>query len=431
MRNIKVALHNDESVVVKPGTVYMGEHHAVRLEVTLPKRLREDFDFYTLTFDPMDQGNRVPIGNIYQGDEGMAYHQNGVIYCTLPAKLTNCSFLRAQVEAHRQSNGECTAIEKSASFTVAFEHGIVGEGDTLQSFALGHITQLMAQIDAAQHLLNTVGEIPGLDCELVEQLRNLVRQIAQAELSTISQELSQWATEKLQEMLDQLQAQTVDADMLQTLKELVAQITQDEVNTFIEGFAEDLSEWADQNFNSMRTQLMEQVDQALADMPKGPVALPCGSMSMRLLAEGTDFIFTAVEDLTGGTSRGCEVTFTFAQHIQINPLDEFIFAAPRWGQWTMMPCELLFGRNRAFATLRITPEEHMRLRPGAIGQHTESSAWLLEHTSFSFVVTWTGNSMRFRVLRNPELPDQSRDYTTNFLLSMLWPRTVTHISVQS
>ena len=154
MRSIRVTLHENENVSVSPSTVYMGEHRAAQLEVALPRRLRDNFDYYTLSFDQMDAGNRVPIGNIYPGSEGMAYYRNGVIHCQLPDRLTNCSFLRAQVEAHRQEDGQCVEIAKSAAFTIRFEHGIAGHGDTLQAFALGHINELMAKIDVLRQRLD-------------------------------------------------------------------------------------------------------------------------------------------------------------------------------------------------------------------------------------------------------------------------------------
>jgi len=153
MRTITVALLEDESVAMEPATIYMGEHHAAKLEIALPERLREGFDYYTISFDQMGEGNRVPIGNIYPGAEGNAYYQDGVVHCLLPGRLTHCSYLRAQVEAHRQTEGICAAVEKSAPFTILFGDSLAGQGDTLQSFALGHMNELMAQVDAAPKLL--------------------------------------------------------------------------------------------------------------------------------------------------------------------------------------------------------------------------------------------------------------------------------------
>ena len=49
MRIIKVVLLDDETVQRDQSVVYMGEHRAAQLQVTLPQRLREGFDYYTLS----------------------------------------------------------------------------------------------------------------------------------------------------------------------------------------------------------------------------------------------------------------------------------------------------------------------------------------------------------------------------------------------
>jgi len=152
-------LRDDETVQQEQAATYMGEHRAVQLQVTLPQRLRSGFDYYTLSFDPMDKGNRVPIGNIYPGSAGIAYTQNGVIFCDLPQLITNASFVRVQVEAHRQVQGQCVTVAKSASFVLEFEQGIAGQGETLHTFALGHINQLMAQLDSARGIFDDIDNL--------------------------------------------------------------------------------------------------------------------------------------------------------------------------------------------------------------------------------------------------------------------------------
>lgn len=168
MRTIQVTLLEDESAAVTPAIVYMGEHNAAKLEVTLPQRLREGFDYYTLCFDQMDCGRRIPLGNIYPGEEGAAYCKNGVIHCLLPGILTHSSYVRVQVEACKQEDGVCTLLEKSAAFTLAFEDSLAGEADTLQSFALDHMSRLMAEIDAAKDSLATQNS--AIDGSIVAQL---------------------------------------------------------------------------------------------------------------------------------------------------------------------------------------------------------------------------------------------------------------------
>ena len=158
MRTIKVVLLDDEQAQVIPERVYMGEHRAARLEISLPARLQTGFDYYNLCFDVMGAGKRIPLGNIYEADDpsefaGLAKMENGEIICELPESLTQCSYLRAQVEACCEENGLCTRLEKSVPFVIAFEDSIAGEGDVLSSLALGHTTKLMAQLDRLRRIL--------------------------------------------------------------------------------------------------------------------------------------------------------------------------------------------------------------------------------------------------------------------------------------
>jgi len=146
MRAIKVALLDDETAQVTPGKVYMGEHRAARLEITLPARLKTGFDYYNLCFDVMGAGKRIPLGNIYEaetnGPDVLAWLEDGTIICELPACLTQCSYLKVQVEACLERSG---VTAKSAPFQVHFEDSIAGEGDTLSAIALGHFDKLMAR----------------------------------------------------------------------------------------------------------------------------------------------------------------------------------------------------------------------------------------------------------------------------------------------
>ena len=216
MRSITVVLHDDESVEVNPSVAYMGEHRAAQLEIILPERLREGFDYYTLAFDQMGAGRRVPLGNIYPGDEGPAYVREGVIYCLLPGRLTHCSYLRAQVEGHKQEDGRCYALEKSAPFTIAFEDSLVGEGETLQAFALGHMSHLMAEIDAARGQLEA--KAGALDGDLLDRLLDVKAQVEdareaaeqlRAEWQESADELAAWLDATLEAALEGMEAQTV------------------------------------------------------------------------------------------------------------------------------------------------------------------------------------------------------------------------------
>ncbi|MCL2106673.1 MAG: hypothetical protein FWH26_06425 [Oscillospiraceae bacterium] len=155
MRTIEVILHEDDSVEVNPQRVFVGEHHAVRLAVTLSSRLSQEFDFYSISFDLMDQGRKVMTGNIYpsENDNAMAYLEQGVLYCALPGKLTACSFLRVQVEAYRQQNGKTVSVEKSRSFTIEFVDLLGGGGEEIYAFALGHMGELMDEIHAMRESL--------------------------------------------------------------------------------------------------------------------------------------------------------------------------------------------------------------------------------------------------------------------------------------
>jgi len=266
MRTIKVALREDESVTVEPAVAYMGEHRALRLEISLPQRLRTGFDYYTLGFDQMDKGTRVPIGNIYPGSGGAAYYSDGTIHCVLPGRLTHCSFVRVQVEAHRQEGGRCAAIEKSASFVISFEGGLSGDGDTLQAFALGHINEIMAQIDAARKSLETTG----VDAETLRQVEQLVGELAQAELSAVSAELARQVQESMQGALNTVAGKIdatlagldfsieideavkeafkefeFDAELLQELQEL-----KETIGTELSELQDRLMEWMEENLET-------------------------------------------------------------------------------------------------------------------------------------------------------------------------------------
>jgi len=165
MRAIKVALHDDGTALVTPERIYMGEHRAARLEVTLPESLREGFDYYNLCFDVMGAGKRIPLGNVYPAEEeeglvGLAWMENGEIFCELPQSLTQCSYFKAQVEACCEENGQCTRLEKSPPFKVAFEDGVAGEGDALSAMALGQMDKLMARYNRMRRTLRV--EIQGV-----------------------------------------------------------------------------------------------------------------------------------------------------------------------------------------------------------------------------------------------------------------------------
>ena len=158
MRAITVVLHDDGTALVTPERIYMGEHRAARLEITLPESLREGFDYYNLCFDVMGAGKRIPLGNVYPSTEedgfaGLAWMEGGEIFCELPQSLTQCSYFKAQIEACREENGQCTRLEKSPPFTVALEDAVAGEGDALSAMALGHMDKLMARYNRMRRTL--------------------------------------------------------------------------------------------------------------------------------------------------------------------------------------------------------------------------------------------------------------------------------------
>ena len=174
MRIIKVILLDDEQAQVTPEKVYMGEHRAARLEISLPQRLRTGFDYYSLCFDVMGAGKRVPLGNIYEAGPGggkpesLAWMENGEIVCELPESLTQCSFIRVQVEACREEDGVCTRLEKSVPFRIAFEDSIAGEGGALSALAQGHMTKLMARFNRLRRALRA--QLQGMQDLLTRRL---------------------------------------------------------------------------------------------------------------------------------------------------------------------------------------------------------------------------------------------------------------------
>lgn len=219
MRSIKVVLHDDESVQVTPEKVYMGEHRAARLEITLPQRLLGGFAYYNLCFDVMGSGKRVPLGNIYAADEqdaqdppAIAWMDNGEIVCELPESLTQSSFLRAQVEACMEEDGICTRLEKSAPFVLAFADSIAGEGDALSAFALDNMAKLMAQINRLRRTLRV--QVRGAQEEIAPLVAQAQQAAQQAEQAAERAEAlggeaqAQW--QQIQNLLQQATSQVSD-----------------------------------------------------------------------------------------------------------------------------------------------------------------------------------------------------------------------------
>ena len=196
MRAIKVVLHDDGTAAVTPERVYMGEHRAARLEITLPQSLRDGFDYYNLCFDVMGAGKRVPLGNVYPEEEGfagLAWLENGEIFYELPDSLTQCSYLKAQVEACCEENGQCTRLEKSPPFRVAFEDAVAGEGDALSAMALGHMDKLMAKLNRMRRILRV--EIQGVQAAVEPALLRAEQAAGAAEQAAVT------AAQKAQEAL--------------------------------------------------------------------------------------------------------------------------------------------------------------------------------------------------------------------------------------
>lgn len=216
MRTIKVVLHDDESAQVTPEKVYMGEHRAARLEVTLPQRMREGFDYYNLCFDVMGTGKRVPLGNIYmaadetQGEQqetaGIAWMADGKIICELPESLTQSSYVRVQAEACCEAEGTCTRLEKSVPFVIRFADSIAGQGDALSALALGHMNELMAQLHRMKHTLRAQQE----DAKNV-----LLEAVAQAEqtLLDIGEQVQQQTQALVQTKVDAAVGAAVEASV--------------------------------------------------------------------------------------------------------------------------------------------------------------------------------------------------------------------------
>lgn len=165
MRTIEVALLEDESVRVEQPKVYMGEHRAAELAVTLPPRLLGGFDYYSLHFDLMDSGRQVRTANIYPGaepgdpeaeaEDGVtAWLAGDVLHCRLPKALTSGSWLRCQAAACVQAEGKCVRIDKSAPFVIAFEGGGGEDCEQLTPYTLGQVERLLAQLDGVKNKLS-------------------------------------------------------------------------------------------------------------------------------------------------------------------------------------------------------------------------------------------------------------------------------------
>ncbi|MDR3313899.1 MAG: hypothetical protein LBS96_05510 [Oscillospiraceae bacterium] len=154
MRTIEVALLADEAVEIAQPKVYMGEHLAAELAVTLPERLLAGFDYYTLCFDLMDSGRQACTANIYPGaapaEEGgaSAWLAGGVLHCTLPRALTAGSWLRCQVAACVQAEGDCVRMDKSAPFIISFEGGNPADAGLLTPYTAGEVERVLAELDA-------------------------------------------------------------------------------------------------------------------------------------------------------------------------------------------------------------------------------------------------------------------------------------------
>ncbi|MCL2495459.1 MAG: hypothetical protein FWE98_07380 [Oscillospiraceae bacterium] len=190
MRAITVVLRDDGTAGVNPQRVYMGEHRAARLEIALPQSLLEGFDYYNLCFDVMGAGRRIPLGNIYpldeeeDGFEGLAWLENGVIFCELPEALTQSSYVTAWVEACREENGHCVHLEKSAAFTVEFTQAIAGQGDALSAVALGHMDRLMARLNRMRRTLRV--EIQGVQAAIAPAIQRAEQAAGRAEQAALA-----------------------------------------------------------------------------------------------------------------------------------------------------------------------------------------------------------------------------------------------------
>ncbi len=162
MRIIEVTLLADESVQVTQPKVYMGEHQAAELAITLPPRLSAGFAYYTLLFDMMDSGRQACTANIYPGEPPTdaeesgtcAWLTDGVLHCTLPRTLTTGSWLRCQVAASVQAEGACVRVEKSAPFLIAFEGGGQEGAEQLTPYTFGEVERLLAELDSIKNNLS-------------------------------------------------------------------------------------------------------------------------------------------------------------------------------------------------------------------------------------------------------------------------------------
>ncbi|MCR4615449.1 MAG: hypothetical protein K5756_04800 [Clostridiales bacterium] len=129
MKNVEISLNSDGSFSCSQDNIYVGEHMAVELAITLPEEMQTGFDSYALRLDPAGMCKVIVVKGIdelSENDEANTYISQGVIHCTLPGEFTGTPELFMQAEARREADNHVTYIEKTAVFSVKFEKSLVG-----------------------------------------------------------------------------------------------------------------------------------------------------------------------------------------------------------------------------------------------------------------------------------------------------------------
>jgi hypothetical protein len=107
----------------------------------------------------MDSGRQACTANIYpgaapaEGGGAAAWLAEGVLHCTLPRALTAGSWLRCQVAACVQEEGDCVRMDKSAPFILSFEGGAQEGGGQLTPYTADEVERVLAELDALKNNL--------------------------------------------------------------------------------------------------------------------------------------------------------------------------------------------------------------------------------------------------------------------------------------
>ncbi|GEM_PF-4303955 len=129
MKKVEITLNSDGSYTCSQDKIYIGEHMAVELEITLPEDMQTGFESYALCLDPSGMCKKIIISGIKDAElneSAKARFSEGVIYCALPREFTETPELYMQAEARVESGNSVTYVEKTGIFCVKFDKSIVG-----------------------------------------------------------------------------------------------------------------------------------------------------------------------------------------------------------------------------------------------------------------------------------------------------------------